>query len=144
MKTTTQPKALVIDDDPAVLRFLHHLFEKRGFLVAAFEKPNDSSFLTRDSSACLPNDNCPDVIIADHILPDTSGADVLVSAMENTGTFPHTALMSGMDIPEDELIRLAKYGTRFFTKPLDFNDFNDWLNRVERDLANKPFHQEPR
>lgn len=39
--------------------------------------------------------------------------------------------------PED-LIRMAKYGTRYFAKPLDLGEFNAWIDRIDKDVDEHP------
>lgn len=43
----------------------------------------------------------------------------------------HVALLSGIGGPDREMRRLAKYGTRFFTKPLDFAEVEAWMAATE-------------
>lgn len=85
----------------------------------------------------LHDTQCPDLIIADLNMPHISGVDLLEFTMKKGCRCRHLALMTGKELMEEHLNRLAKYGTRFFLKPLNLDDFYPWLDRVESQVAER-------
>lgn len=124
-------KAMVIDDDSAVLSILKAVLQRRGYEVHAFGDPIQSPLYNFNGSCCSVNCGCPDLIISDYNMPGINGVELLESAMKNGCHCRHLALITGKGLMVGDLIRVAKYGTRYFTKPLDFDDFYDWLDHVE-------------
>ena len=81
---------------------------------------------------------CPDLIVSDFNMPVVNGVELLESAIEKGCHCRHLALMSAKGLMEADMRRLAKYGTRYFTKPLDLDDFYPWLDRVEKEIYERP------
>jgi len=129
-------KAMVIDDDPGVMNYLRYILELRGYEVLAYEDPAKSPLHKRGRCPCPMHDSgCPDLIITDLIMPGMNGVELLESAMKRGCRCRHLALISGTMITEKDSQRMAKYGTHFFTKPLNLHDFYDWLEKVEKEIA---------
>jgi len=126
-------KAVVIDDEPVVLAVLRRVLQRRGYDVHSYEDPVDSPLHKSTGCPCSLNDEgCPDLIISDFNMLGVNGVELLESTMKKGCRCRHLALISGRGILETDLMRLAKYGTRHFTKPLNLDDFNAWLDRIER------------
>jgi uncharacterized Fe-S cluster-containing radical SAM superfamily enzyme len=70
-------------------------------------------------------------------MPGVNGVELLKSTMEKGCHCRHLALISVKGLVEADLNRVAKYGTRYFTKPLDFDDFFPWLDRVEKEISER-------
>ena len=129
-------KALIIDDEPVVLATLQHLLQHRGYEVLAYDNPVNTPLYNITGCPCSLHDSkCPDVIISDVDMPIMNGLALLESVMTMGCRCRHLALISGKGIAEEDYIRPAKYGTRFFLKPIDFYDFFSWLDHVEHDVA---------
>ncbi|MEI8138664.1 MAG: response regulator [bacterium] len=132
-------KAMVIDDDPGVLHYLRYILERRGYEVLAFEDSSKSPLHKRGGRPCQMHDSeCPDLIITDLIMPRVNGVDLLESVVKKGCRCRHLALVSGTAITEKDSRRMAKYGARFFSKPLDLSDFYNWLEMVEKEIAGRP------
>jgi CheY-like chemotaxis protein len=135
MTRTRSIRAVIIDDEPAVLCCVRKLLERRGYEVATYQNPVDYPVANIRSCPCPMQRSCPDVIISDLDMPDISGIQLFEGMYAKGCRCRHAALISGRGIEETELIRMAKYGTRFFMKPLDLLQFYSWLDGVEKDVA---------
>ena len=135
-------KAMVIDDDSAVLSLLQKLLQRRGYEVQTYEDPLESPLYQSKGCPCsMKPSGCPDIIISDFHLPVVNGVELLESAMEKGCHCRHLALMSAKGLMETDMNRVTKYGTRYFTKPLDLDDFYPWLDLVEKEIYEH--HQHP-
>ena len=128
-------RAIIIDDEPAVLSTLKRILEHRRYEVEIYADPVQTPLFRSMGCPCSLQAECPDLIISDYNMPAVNGVELLESAIKKGCRCRHLALISGAGLPEGDLIRMAKYGTRYFLKPLDFDDFYGWLDRVEVDVA---------
>jgi CheY-like chemotaxis protein len=130
-------KAVVIDDEPVVLSCISLLLKRRGYEVLAFSNPADSPVCRFRSCPCSQHPSCPDLVISDFDMPGINGVEVLEGMFEKGCKCRHVALISGKGLREGDLIRMAKYATRYFLKPIDFIQFYAWLDRVEHEVAGR-------
>jgi len=128
-------KAVVIDDEPVVLSCIRLLLMRRGFEVLTYSSPVDFPVSQLKACPCNMFPDCPDLIISDLDMPAINGADLLEGVIKKGCRCRHVALISGKGMKEADLIRMAKYGTRYFIKPIDLAQFYAWLDRVEHDIA---------
>jgi len=132
-------KAIVIDDDPSVLIYLRQILQRRGYEVHTYDDPVESPLYKSSGCPCSMREaGCPDLIVSDFNMPVVNGVELLESAIEKGCHCRHLALMSAKGLMEADMRRLAKYGTRYFTKPLDLDDFYPWLDKVEKEIAERP------
>jgi len=68
-------------------------------------------------------------------MPFANGVELLESSIKKGCHCRHLALIAGKGLLEGDLLRVAKYGTRYFLKPIDLDDFYPWLDRVEQDIG---------
>lgn len=114
-----------------VLHSLGGMFRRRGYEVITYDTPHSCPIYTAPHGACFPESECPDIIVADYDMPEVDGAQFIDTIKKKGCKCKRTALLSGIGVPDAVLMRLAKYGTRFFTKPLDFVEFEAWLMLTE-------------
>ena len=127
--------ALIIDDNPVDLYYLDSILRHRNFQVQSYVDPVLAPLHNFSWCPCsLKSSGCPDLIVSDFNMPVVNGVELLESAISKGCRCRHFAVISGNTMLESDLIRMAKYGTRFFTKPLDLDDFYDWLDRVEKEI----------
>ena len=129
-------KAILVDDDHDVLTCMQHILQRRNYIVETYDDPvNSPLFQSKICPCSLNRPGCPDIIISDFNMPSMNGLDLLEYNIGKGCRCRHLALISGVEIPEPYLFRLAKYGIRYFGKPLDFDYFYDWLDRVEYEIT---------
>lgn len=127
--------AVIIDDNPVDLYYLDRALKHRSYQVESYLDPALTPLFKCKWCPCsLQASGCPDLIVSDFTMPVVSGVELLESTIKKGCRCRHFAIISGNDITEMNLIRMAKYGTRFFTKPLDLDDFYDWLDIVEQEM----------
>ena len=123
---------VLVDDDPLVLHALGSLFRRKGHAVLTYGNPLECPIYTSTSCPCCPDSKCPDVIISDVDMPDVTGLTFVEAVFNRKCKCKHVALLSGQGIVDEDMKRLAKHGIRFFTKPLDFAEFEAWVMLRER------------
>ena len=123
---------VLVDDDPLVLHALGSLFRRKGHEVSTYGNPRECCIYTSTSCPCNPECKCPDIIISDVDMPDITGLTFVEALFDRKCTCKHVALLSGKDISDHDMKRIAKLGTRVFTKPLDFAEFEAWVMLRER------------
>jgi DNA-binding response OmpR family regulator len=123
---------VLVDDDPLVLHALGSLFRRKGHAVSTYGSPLDCPIYKSTSCPCIPEAKCPDIIISDVDMPDVTGLTFVEAVFNRKCKCKHVALLSGKDISDHDMKRIAKLGTRVFTKPLDFAEFEAWVMLRER------------
>ncbi len=125
-------KALVVDDDRATLKFMKQVLELRHYSVQTFDNPTLVPPFRCGSCPCsLRDTGCPDIIISDFNMPVMKGDELLTSRIDKGCRCRHLALITGTQLSEPELLKLADYGIRYFKKPLELSEFFTWLNQIE-------------
>jgi len=140
-------KVVIIDDSPVDLYYLANVFQHRRCQVQSYADPVLTPMYQSNGCPCsLKSTGCPDLIVSDYNMPVVNGVELLETIFKKGCHCRHFAIISGqglMDI-EEKMTRIAKHGTRFFAKPLDLDDFYDWLDRVEQQVfEGHPAEQSP-
>ncbi len=125
-------KAIIIDDDPMALSYLKRVLQRRGYEVEGYADPALTPLHQDLNCPCSLHPNCPAIIISDVDMPSVNGVELLESIMKKGCRCLNLALISGKGLGHEDLTRMAKYGTRYFTKPLDLAEFNAWIDRIDR------------
>jgi len=129
-------KVIIIDDNPVDLFYLDRVFQHRRYQVQAYSDPVLTPLYKCKRCPCsLEASGCPDVIVSDVIMPVINGVELLKSFLQKGCRCRHLALISGNRLMEPELHQIVEYGARFFTKPLDLDDFYEWLDHVEQEIG---------
>ena len=125
-------KIIIVDDDPSVLSLLQGLVQRKGHTALTYLNPLECPLFQPKSCPCAASAPCPDIVISDYNMPHVNGMEFLENIHKRGCQCAHSALIPGSGLVEGDLIRLARFGTRHFPKPVDFAEFYDWLDRVER------------
>lgn len=120
-------KIALIDDDPLVLVTLSNLFRRKGHTVLTYNNPLECPVYKSSQGGNLPDSQCPDIIISDADMPEVTGVEFFDSIISRGCKCKHLAILSGKGIPDHDMKRMAEYGVRYFTKPLDYAEFEAWL-----------------
>ncbi len=119
------PEALLVDDDPNQLRGLSELVEREGFttqLAASIAEARE-----------LLAARIPDVVLADLVLPDGSGLDLLNVLEEDPGK-TQMVLVTGNATVESAVEALRRGVADYLTKPIDLPRLKAVLANVARTL----------
>ena len=119
------PDALLIDDDPNQLRGLAELVEREGFTTRM------AGDLAAARAALV--ERMPDVVLADLVLPDGSGLDLLTVLEEDPGK-TQMVLITGNATVESAVEALRRGVTDYLTKPIDLPRLKTVLANVARVL----------
>jgi two-component system response regulator AtoC len=119
------PDALLVDDDPNQLRGLAELVEREGFTA----RTATDLATAREALA----QRMPDVVLADLVLPDGSGLDLLVVLEEDPGK-TQMVLVTGNATVESAVEALRRGVTDYLTKPIDLPRLKTVLANVARML----------
>ncbi len=119
------PQALVIDDDPTILRPLARLVEKEGFTTRTCES------LARARSQLVGN-TC-DIVIADLTLPDGSALELLPQIEERPAT--EVVLITGQGSIDSAVQAFRGGAIDYLTKPIDTGRLRGLLRKLLRTIA---------
>src|SRR5262245_35277815 len=119
------PEALLIDDEPSQLRGLTELVEREGFTTRGAA--------TIAEARAMLADRMPDVVLADLVLPDGSGLDLL-SVLEDDPGKTQMVLVTGNATVESAVEALRRGVTDYLTKPIDLPRLKTVLANVTRTL----------
>lgn len=123
--TTLQPKILVIDDEPQILRFLRISLRSEGYDVLDAADGTTGLRLAAMES--------PDVIVLDLGLPDMDGLTVLQELRQWSRT---PVLVLSVRSSEQEKVRALDLGANdYVTKPFGIKEFMARLRVLIRDRA---------
>lgn len=131
-------KVLIIDDSPVDLLYLQSVFQHRRYQIQAYSDPLlTPQFKCKACPCSLEASGCPDLVVSDVLMPVVNGVELLKGFVRKGCRCRHLALISGNRLAETEFGRISDYGARFFTKPLDLDDFYDWLDWVEQEIVGR-------
>lgn len=105
------PTILVVDDDDSILRLLQTTLDEVGEVVPV-----------RDGGQALAwtEQQLPDIVVMDIMLPDTSGLDVLRTWRADARTADmDVILLSARDQPDDEAAGYDAGADAYVAKPMD-------------------------
>ncbi len=109
-------RILVIDDDEMIRVVFERFLKGQGYIVdCAADGKEGLRFL---------DDQTPDLVITDIMMPDTDGLEVVLSMREKHPDIPVIAISGGMTLaPIDFLPMVKKFGAvKVFYKPVELED----------------------
>lgn len=124
---TVRPKkrALIVEDDAALVRVLRDNLEYEGFEVQCATTGQQAMSLARSSH--------PDVVLLDVTLPDSSGFDLLDTIRQDGRTA--VIVLTARSQKSDKLEGLVRGADDYVTKPFDLEEL---LARVHAVLRRSP------
>lgn len=137
--TQRQIKILVADDDNDLRELVAESFRGQGYAV---EEVSDGEELRGRLEAGFKEDNLPDLVLTDHVMPRLTGLEVLAWAACKKVQIPFV-IISAFSAPQ-----VAKRGRelgalRVFSKPVDLQELSSWVaktlgtDRSEREADGK-------
>jgi CheY-like chemotaxis protein len=113
------PYVLVVDDDPATLRIMRVALERIGYDVAVAG--------SGDAALPLLDVRCPDALVADLMMPGTSGEDLARLCRERC---PDTQLVFVSGYDPDYLRTVGITQAVFLPKPLSLRELQSMLQQL--------------
>jgi len=121
-------KALIIEDDEAILRMLKRGLEEEDFVIDTATNGEDGEYLVGTSHY--------DVILLDWMLPEKSGIDVLKSIREK-GILTPVLMLTAKDTTDNKVEGLNNGADDYLAKPFSFDELLARLNAIYRRSALK-------
>ncbi|MEI6515768.1 MAG: response regulator [bacterium] len=124
-------KAVIIDDDPAIVTLLSVALKRKGYQVSAYSNPNLCPLYCIEACPCdMGYENCPNIIITDFMMPEVSGMDFIKRLKQKGCLRSHIAMMSGYLMYPQERELMVAMGATFLAKPFRLSQINEWLDKV--------------
>ncbi len=123
MNAPRNPRIVIIDDEPTVLKVLESILDDRNWETNAF----------LDSTTALASieENPPDLILLDILMPEMNGYQ-LCEHLKQTGVKTPVIFISGSGGQEDKIRGFQAGGVDYITKPFHYQEV---LARVEVHLS---------
>lgn len=110
----TQPRILIVDDEPVNLYFLEELLQSEGYVTLSATSGKEALALAKESP--------PNIILLDVMMPDMDGFEVCRRLREDKElmTIP-IIFLTALDDDESRLKGLEMMGDDYLTKPIKSN-----------------------
>ena len=126
-------RVILIEDSKAILRLLSETFGDRGYEIFGFSNPAICPLQMIPECRCGVNQTCTDIIVSDLNMPNLTGLSFIENQKKKNCKCKHVALISA-NWTEQELSLAHKLGCKIFTKPFFFQEFDEWLDKVETSI----------
>ncbi len=130
MQNTKMPKIFIVEDNKDLLEIYRLRFEVAGFQVVTSETGLD--FLTKF------NEEKPDIVLLDLMLPEMDGFSVLSSLKDNfeSSVLKNVPIVVWSNLSEDsDITKALKGGATMYLRKSDY-DGDDLVEKV-KDILNK-------
>ena len=124
-------RACVFEDDSLIRSLLWTILDNRGYEVFAFPDPAQCPLHLLTECQCPLEDSCTDIIISDLNMLRVRGMDFVEAQLEKGCKCRNVALISGAWSSSD-LARAESSGCKVFTKPLELDQIDQWLDEIEK------------
>ncbi len=132
----TGMRIIVLDDDIDLRNLLKTALADKGHDVHVFSDPTEVPFFHGKDCPCKPDDACTDVLIADIVMPQVEGVE-LIKQLKDGGCWPlsigNVAIMSGY-LTLHYMNELHDLGVQYFRKPFKLDDLCSWIDQCEKKL----------
>ena len=131
MTNGTVKRAIVIDDDRALLSAISSILKKRGYEVHASPEPFCCPIYLDCECQCPVERACTNIIIADVNMPNMTGLEFIESQKRNGCKVQNIAVMSAV-FENTELERIKSLGCKILKKPFKIDELTKWLDECEK------------
>jgi two-component system, OmpR family, KDP operon response regulator KdpE len=116
-------RVLVVDDEPAILRFLHASLESQGYIVSTAANARTALDIVRNGAA--------DLIVLDLGLPDVDGLDIVRQIRDGGETLP-IIILSSRDNESAKVKAFDLGADDYVTKPFGIDELVARIRAAER------------
>lgn len=119
-------KILIIEDDPKVLKYISLILLKEDFAIEAASSGEEALKSLKQ--------NLPDLVIADLILPDMNGAEIIQQARDQLGLRAPVIFLTGMitrseEKMDDIKIKITDKNYTVLAKPFDTQELLEMVRK---------------
>ena len=120
---------LVVDDDPDIIELVRETLETEGYIIHSAQN-------CRETEKYLEQ-NAPDLIVLDLILPDGDGFELCRTITQNPGTRKTPVLMlTGKSSLDDRLKGFIDGARKYITKPFELDHLTQSVQKLlKRDTS---------
>ena len=136
MNITTQLRVILLEDSKAILTLMKEFFGDRGYEIYAFSNPSICPLQLIPECRCAENQTCTDLIVSDLNMPTMTGLRFIRNQRQKNCKCKYVAMISA-SWTEEDLELAQQLGCKTFTKPLFFDDLEEWLDSVEYSIDPK-------
>jgi CheY-like chemotaxis protein len=133
MKLVTKLRVFLLEDNDIVRSMMSEILAARGYEIFDFSNPAICPLQIMPECRCSENQTCTDIIISDLDMPNMTGLDFIENQKKKNCKCQHVVLMSG-SWTEQDLFRAHELGCKTIAKPFPFQEFNEWLDEVEKSI----------
>ena len=128
-------RSIILEDDKSTREFLALVLKQRNHEVFAFSSPSICPLYTNAACECPNEEACGDFLITDNQMPGMTGLEFVQRQIEGNcrGAVKNKAIVSG-DWTQEEWDLGTRLGCKLFLKPLDLEEFYDWLSERENGI----------
>ena len=116
-------RILVVDDEPAILRFLHASLESHGYIVTTVADAHTALDMVRRHTA--------DLVVLDLGLPDMDGLDVIRQIRDGGETLP-IIILSNRENESAKVTALDLGADDYVTKPFGIDELLARIRTAQR------------
>lgn len=124
-------RAILYDDDPAILELLTIFFEDLEYEVIANSEPAPCP-IYQDDASCTNRSPCGDILITDLIMPGMTGLEILtLQARRGCGIDVRNKAVHSGSLEPGSLGAISRLGCGFFHKPAPLTELRAWVRECE-------------
>ena len=125
------PRILIIDDEEGIREILGVYSEMLGYEAELVADLSQCNSFHADSNGCTEGTPCADILVIDQNLPGTKGLDLIEQQLEmGCKVPPQRKAVISASLSEEEFRQAKKLGCHVMQKPITFEIFENWLNKI--------------
>ncbi len=129
-------RTFVLEDNEQIRKLITDILKIRGHEVYAFPDPSFCSIYLKDDCPCPKEHACADNIITDIIMLNINGLDFVENQKKKGCKAKNFCVISSAWSNYNK--KFAKeLGCKIFKKPIDINEFMNWLDECEKNIDTK-------
>ena len=128
------PQILIVDDEVGIRQILEVYAELMGYESTLMDGPTICELYHNPESKCSKDSPCADALLIDQNLDGMTGLE-FIQRQRNGGCklLPKYKAVMARTFSKEEFKNTLATGCHVLQKPITFEIFEDWLNRMNSD-----------